>query len=479
MSETSRPEGPAAPSLLSRIPAVDRLLERPEAAAILGSFDRSLVVGEIRALLDELRQGIREGDVPEKDLAARIESTAILAELRRRVEALAAPRVRRVINATGVVLHTGLGRAVLAPSALERVRREVGGYSYVEIDPESGNRGERELAVRDLLCRLTGAQNASVVNNNAGAVLLALAAIARGKEVVVSRGQLVEIGGSFRIPDVMAESGARLVEVGTTNRTRLSDYERAIGPQTGALLAVHPSNYRIVGFTEAVPTQELVKLGSRHGLPVIEDLGSGAFLDYSPYGLEGEPTVREVVASGVALATFSGDKLLGGPQSGIVVGRSDEVAKVRRHPLYRALRLDKIVLAALEATLGTYLDTKSLARTNPTFRMLTEPAESIRPRADALAARLVTLAGLSAEVRPDVSRPGSGSLPTTEIPTFVVAVHAKDLAAHELARRLRTGVPAVVPRVQEDLVLLDPRTVLPGEEEDLFEAFRRATAAGG
>jgi L-seryl-tRNA(Ser) seleniumtransferase len=361
-----------------------------------------------------------------------------------------------VLNATGVVVHTNLGRAPLADAALERVREIGGGYSNLEYDVEAGTRGSRQDHVGAVLRELTGAEGALVVNNNAAAVLLALAALAEGREVVVSRGELIEIGDGFRIPDVLARSGATLVEVGTTNRTRLADYERAITGRTAALLRVHQSNFRMVGFTEQPRARDLARLAERHGLALVEDLGSGALVETGD-----EPTVAASVEAGAHVVTFSGDKLLGGPQAGIAVGRADLVDRMRRHPLQRALRADKLTLAALEGTLALY---RAGSRDLPVRRMLDEPAAAVRARAE----RLAALTG--GTVEETVSRPGGGALPVTEIESWACALPL------ELAEPLRRGEPAVVGIVRDDRLLLDCRTLTEAEVEEAAAAVR---AAGG
>ena len=423
---------------LRDLPSVDRLL----ADEILAGAPRSLALAAARAALDDARRTIGSGGDP-GDVAA---------FARAELERLEAPSLQRVLNATGVIVHTNLGRAPLAPSALARVEEVGGSYSNLELDLESGARGTRQSHVADALRRLTGAEAALVVNNNAAAVLLAVAALAEGREVVVSRGELVEIGDGFRIPDVLARSGARMVEVGTTNRTRAADYERAIGPETAALLRVHQSNYRIVGFTEAVPTRELARIASAAGLPLVDDLGSGSLLD-----LGDEPTAAASIAEGADLVCFSGDKLLGGPQAGIVVGRADLVERLRRHPLQRALRADKLTLAALEGTLTLALDPATRDAV-PVLRMLHEPIELVRARAE----RLAELVG--GEVEETVARVGGGALPLAELPSAACAVE------ESLAEPLRLGQPPVIAVVHDGSTLLDCRTLSDAEVEQVAAA---------
>ncbi|HEY7398879.1 MAG TPA: L-seryl-tRNA(Sec) selenium transferase [Gaiellaceae bacterium] len=409
------------------------------------SVDDPLAVDAARLVIERAREEIRVGADP-GDLGER---------LRGELEQARRPRLRRVLNATGVIVHTNLGRAPLPATAVDRVHETVAGYSNLEYDLDAGTRGSRQDHVATILRRLTGAEAALVVNNNAAAVLLALAAIAEGREVVVSRGELLEIGDGFRIPDVLTRSGARLVEVGTTNRTRAADYERAIGPETALLLRVHQSNFRVVGFTELPSTAELAAVASRHGLPLVDDLGSGALLP-----LHDEPQARDALAVGADLVCFSGDKLLGGPQAGIVVGRAELVERLRHHPLQRALRADKLTLAALEGTLALYLDPERAMREVPVLRMLAEPPEAIRGRAE----RLAELTG--GTVEETVARVGGGALPLAELPSFACAVD------EGLAAPLRQGEPPVVGVVRDGKLLLDCRTLTDVELDEVAASLR-------
>jgi L-seryl-tRNA(Ser) seleniumtransferase len=429
---------------LRDLPSVDELAadERLATAA-----PRPLLVAAVRSALERAREEIRAGADP-GDLVDRVESELAAAR---------GARLRRVINATGVVVHTNLGRAPLARDALERVELVAAGYSNLEYDVEEGARGSRQDHVAPILRRLTGAEAALVVNNNAGAVLLALAALAEGREVLVSRGELIEIGDGFRIPDVLARSGARLHEVGTTNRTRAADYDRAIGPDTALLLRVHQSNFRVVGFTEQPRLEELVRIGRTHGIPVVDDLGSGVLVE-----LEGEPSARDALSAGADLVCFSGDKLLGGPQAGIVGGRADLVEKLRRHPLQRALRADKLTLAALEGTLALYLDPERAAGEIPVLRMLAEPLEAVRGRAE----RLAEVAG--GEVEQTVGRVGGGALPLAELPSFACAIE------EELATPLREGDPPIVGILRDGRLLLDCRTLTDEEVDEVAAAIGSA-----
>jgi L-seryl-tRNA(Ser) seleniumtransferase len=386
------------------------------------------------------------------------------------------PKLRSVINATGIVLHTNLGRAPVAEEAARAAYEAARGYLNLELDLETGKRSSRQNAVREWVCRLTGAEAATAVNNNAAATVIALRALCSGKEVVLSRGQLIEIGGSFRIPDIMAVSGAVLREVGTTNITRLADYERAIGPNTGALLQVHSSNYRISGFTKSVPLADLVALGKKHNLKVIDDIGSGALLDFGRFGFHGEPVARQSLAAGVDLVLFSGDKLLGGPQAGILAGHKELIQKIERDPLMRAFRLDKMTLAALEATLRLYLNEDRALREVPGLRMLGTGLAELRRRAELVAVKLREISGLAAvQVGEDVAYVGGGSLPDQPLPTAVLEVEPANVSATELAYRLRQGNPAVMGRLRAGKLVLDLRTVFPHQETALIEAIQMAS----
>jgi L-seryl-tRNA(Ser) seleniumtransferase len=448
---------------LRTLPAVDELLRELDGRE--GGPPRRRVVEAVRAVLDESRRAVLAAGSPEELAGIPLEAGALRQRIEARLRDAAAWRLDRVVNATGVVLHTNLGRALLADEALTRLALMARRYSNLELDVPSRERGSRYSHVDPLLRRLTGAEASLVVNNNAAAVLLALESLARGREVVVSRGELIEIGGAFRIPDIMARSGARLTEVGTTNRTRVADYAAAIGPDTALLLKVHPSNYRVVGFTESVATRELVELGRARGVPVMEDLGSGSFLDLRPFGLPHEPTAPETVAAGAELVTFSGDKLLGGPQAGVVVGRRALVDRLRKNPLNRALRIDKLTLAALEATLRLYEEPARALREIPTLRMLTEPEAAVRRRA-ARCLRGVPAAvraALAARVVGDRAQVGGGALPVVELPTAALALGSPEHPAEVLDARLRARRPPVVGRIADGRLLLDCRTVLDDE----------------
>ena len=442
--------------LLRALPSVDVLIGALAGESALAGVPRPRLAAAVREALGAERRRLLEAGGPAADAAAL--GARVVAALTRSGLFSLAP----VINATGVVLHTNLGRALLSPLAQERLREVAGSYSNLEMDVSRKERGSRYSHVEGLLRRLSGAEAALVVNNCAAAVLLALESLARGKEVIVSRGELIEIGGEFRIPDILRRSGAILREVGATNRTHLKDYVNAIGPETGMILKVHTSNYRVVGFTAAVSSRELAELGRARGITVMEDLGSGCFVDLTRYGFPYEPTVPEVVASGVDLVSFSGDKLLGGPQAGIVVGRAELMERLARNPLNRALRIDKFTIAALEATLYAY-EAGTALETIPTLRMLTEPLASVRRRALKVLGRAGAAAGraLGAAVIESSSQVGGGALPTVELPSAVIALGTRERPAEGLDEALRTGHPPVLGRLLDDRLLLDCRTVLP------------------
>ncbi|MFQ6130922.1 MAG: L-seryl-tRNA(Sec) selenium transferase [Armatimonadota bacterium] len=453
------------PDRLRQLPSVSEMLSLPEVGRLIGPHLRTQVVEAARRVIERQRELIRAGGTPD------LSPEALAREVEREAISRARLGQRRVVNATGVIIHTGLGRSVLPARALAAVQRELAGYSSLAVDLESGERAARERHVAELFCRLTGAEASTVVNNNAAATMLVLTVLAQGREVIVSRGQLVEIGGSFRIPDVMEQSGARLVEVGTTNKTRLSDYEQAITDQTALLLRVHPSNYRLVGFTDAVPLTDLVALGRKHGLPVMDDIGSGLLVDLGAYGLHDEPVAGDSIKAGADVVTFSCDKLVGGPQGGGIIGKAEPLQRIRKHPLARALRCGKLSLVALESTLRLFLDRDSLPETNPTFAMLGEDARRIRRRARALAARLrKAVPDADISVEPDESQVGSGSLPAQPIPTYVVSVGLRGLSPEALARHLRLHQPPILARLHADRVLFDLRTVLKGEERLIADA---------
>jgi L-seryl-tRNA(Ser) seleniumtransferase len=460
-------------AVLRQLPSVDALLQDPEIRQALSRFPRKLVVESIRSVLERKRQSLR--DHPDQADAMGLEAPQLVTDILDHLAIAGDFTLRPVINGTGIIIHTNLGRSLLPEEAIERLTVLCRSYNNLEYDLEKGQRGSRYVHAEAILCELTGAEAALVVNNNAGAVFLTLNTLAQGREVIVSRGQLVEIGGSFRIPDVMRSSGAILKEVGTTNRTHLSDYGAAIGPDTALLMKVHTSNYRILGFTSEVPLQQMVALGKEQGIPVIEDLGSGSFVDLSRFGFHGEPTVQGALAAGADLVTFSGDKLLGGPQAGVVLGRKDLVAKCKKNPLTRALRVDKMTLTALEVTLRLYRDERSSLSSIPTLRMITSPLEELEKRAENLASliRQVDTEGrLDVRTRPGLSQVGGGSLPAYEFPSRVVSVRSATLAAHMIESSLRANKPPVIGRIDSDEYLLDVRTLQPLEELQIRDAFR-------
>ncbi len=440
------------------IPAVDRLIEGPDLKDASTSYPRNLILRAINDILDELREGIERGDIDETSILG-IESVSRL--VKKRLELLARSSLRQVINATGVVIHTNLGRSLLAERVIEMFRPLAGGYSNLEYDLEQGKRGSRYTHVEGILKELTSAEAVMVVNNNAAAVLISLETMAKGREVIISRGELVEIGGSFRVPDVMKKSGARMVEVGTTNKTHLEDYEEAIGPDTALLLKVHKSNFQIIGFAEEVKTSQLSGLGKKYGLPVMEDLGSGCLIDLSKYGLNKEPTVQEVLADGADLITFSGDKLLGGPQAGIILGRKELVEEIRKNQLNRALRIDKLTLLALEETLKIYRDERTALKEIPTLRMICQPYAGLKTKAS----RLFRMIGkpdsenFNLDLADGISKVGGGALPLMDLPTRLMRLIPKKMSAHSIDKWLRAYNPPIIVRVEHDNVFLDVRTI--------------------
>lgn len=446
--------GQSAKTLLSGLPSVDELLKSPEGIRWVSGFPRKVVLTAIRTQLAEHRRALIEGT------AQRTDRAVLISTIERRISELASFSLRPVINATGIVIHTNLGRAILSDGILENILAAGRGYSNLEYNLETGKRGKRHVHTKRLLTLITGAEDALIVNNNAAAVLLCLNTMAKGKEVLVSRSELVEIGGSFRVPDVMAASSAVMKEVGTTNKTHLYDYQRAISENTGLILKVHQSNYKIIGFTDEVSIEELVALGKKHRIPVMYDLGSGCLLDLKPFGIHSEPSVQEIVRKGVDLISFSGDKLLGGPQGGIIVGKQKFIEKIQKNPLSRALRIDKLTIAAFEATLLAYLDEDKALKEIPVLHMLFQPPEEIRSRARKIASRLRKQAGhAQIEVVNDTSRAGGGSLPEAEFPTFAVSIKPEMLTVNELEALLRKSSPAVIARIKGHSLLLDARTI--------------------
>lgn len=461
-------------NLLSGLPSVDEVMKSKEGKAWLHKFPRVYVVRAIREIIQRQREAILESRFEEASPAD------LLPEIERRIEKLSEFSLRTVINATGVVIHTNLGRSVLSDEILGQVTKIAGSYSNLEYNLEKGERGKRYFHVRRLLREITGAEDGIIVNNNAAAVLVCLTALAKGREVIVSRGELVEIGGSFRIPDVMASSGAILKEVGATNKTHQYDYEKAINDNTALLLKVHQSNFRMVGFTEALSIEDMAALGKKCGLPVMFDLGSGCLVDLKPYGIHIEPTVQEIVKAGADIVTFSGDKLLGGPQAGVIVGKKELIENIAKNPLMRAVRVDKMTLAAFEATLRCYLDEETAREKIPTVSMLLQEPEKIRDRAKKIARLLIR--GISAEngnivkieVVEDVSQSGGGSLAEIPLRTFVVSINPKKISVNDLEGRLRLGIPPVIARIKDGALILDARTIRNNEVELLVQAVRAA-----
>ena len=455
---------------LARLPKVDQILDSSKMTDLGGEIARPLLVKAARRVVEELRERILAGAEVSDDELRPGGAAALAVPLAR---LLALPSLRRVVNATGVVVHTNLGRSLLAPSALKRVTELSQSYSNLEYDLEAGHRGSRYVHVIDILREITGAEGVLVVNNNAAAVFLCLMTFAAGKEVIVSRGQLVEIGGSFRIPDVMSRSGAILREVGTTNKTHLRDYENAISSQTGLLLKVHTSNYAIVGFTKEVPLSEMAQLAGRYGLPVMEDLGSGTLLDFSQYGLHpAEPTVGHALESGADLVTFSGDKLLGGPQAGVILGKAEMIAALRSNPVNRALRIDKMTLAALEATLELYREPKRAIKEIPTLAMITASYEDLRKKAASLARTLnaLKLERLTVGQVDGISRVGGGAMPLASPKSRLLDLSIRGMSPTKLELGLREHAVPIICRMEDGRLLLDVRTISDKDRPVITEA---------
>ena len=461
---------PALSRLLRQLPAVDELLRHPRLLPWVEPLPRSWAAAVVRQVLEAQRQSWRS--CPPGDLPPQLDADALYQQLQRALDTAGQPSLRRVINATGVIIHTNLGRSLLAVEALEQMLEVAAHYSTLEYDLARGERGSRQDHLEGLLQELTGCEAALVVNNNAGAVMLALNTLAQGREVIISRGQLVEIGGSFRLPEIMAVSGAILREVGTTNKTHLRDYENAITSETAMFLKVHPSNFRIVGFTKEVALPDLVALARRYSLPVLEDLGSGCLVDLSRYGLEKEPTVQESLAAGADLVLFSGDKLLGGPQAGFALGSREVVARLRQNPLTRALRPDKLTLAGMEATLRLYLEEPQAAAAIPTLHLLTRPLADLERQARNLARAMKRRWGtkIKVEVRPSEARVGGGAMPGAGLPSRALALEIPPLAPHELEAHLRRTHPPIIARLEHGALLLDLRTVQADEHPALLAA---------
>lgn len=447
-----------------KLASVSVLLDQPRVRELARTNSRTAVVDAVRAVLDACRKSLEERPLPAPSLAELVE--AVEQELMREDS----QRLRRVVNATGIILHTGLGRAVLPKRAVDALST-LAGCCNMQIDMDTGLRGKRNYTTEQLLCKITGAEAAMVVNNNAAATLLILSALCAGREVVVSRGQLIEIGGSFRLPDCIHQSGAVLVEVGTTNKTHMRDYERAINDNTAALMRVNPSNYRVIGFTQDVSTAELVSLKQPRPVLVIDDLGCGALVDLTQFGLPHEPTAQESIAAGADIACFSGDKLISGPQAGIIVGKKDLIAKIKKHPLTRMMRVCKLTDLALEQTLRLFLDPDTLVKEHPTFRMLTTPPARLKAVAAGIKRKVEKSAtGMKLRVVPETSAMGGGSLPGVAIPTWALAASLPGVSADALCLNLRSHEPPVIARVKDGEVVLDMRMLLPGEDAIVAKA---------
>lgn len=458
---------------LKQLPGVDQVLTLAEGEPAFAGVPKSVLTPGIRMAIDELRAKILSGDATFS--GSEMPEKIIIEDLKSKVSKAMTLNLRRTVNAAGVVVHTNLGRSLLAGDAIDNIREISTKYSNLEFNLATGKRGLRYSAVEDIICEISGAEAAMVVNNNAAAVLLCLDTIARGREVIVSRGELVEIGGSFRIPDVMTKSGCILKEVGTTNRTHLKDYRNGISEETAMFLKVHTSNFSIVGFTSSVPLKEMVELGRRHNITVMDDLGSGTFIDFSKYGMIKEPTVQDSVSSGADVVTFSGDKLLGGPQAGIIVGRREIIEEIRQNPLTRALRIDKMTLAGLEATLRLYRDEEKAVKRIPTLRMLTTSFEEICLKAEDLAGRIKkqNIAGLEATLIRRSSKAGGGALPLMKLPTMCVGITIKGKSANWIEKYMRNYSPPIIGRIVDDIFLMDPRTL----QDDELSIIETAVAA--
>lgn len=462
--------------ILRKLPSIDELMNVPVISALVDEHDREVVVDAARQAVD----GVRREILSAKDVSSLQEFVSLEAIASRVVSAIRAKfaySIRAAINATGIILHTGLGRAMFAQEAIQQMNNVGAGYCNLAIDLDTGQRGSRDAHISDLLTQVTGAQACTVVNNNAAATMLVLNTLASGKEVIVSRGQLVEIGGSFRMPDVMAASGAILREVGTTNKTHLRDYVEAINENTGAILKVHQSNYRIVGFTEEPSIWELAEIGRKYNLPVIDDLGSGCLVDLRQYGIAPEPMVQDSVQAGADVACFSGDKLIGGPQCGIIVGKSDAIARIKKNQLARALRVDKLTVAGLEATLRLFIDKGKLNQRHPTYRMLSLTPEELELRAQAAAEQLGRI-DARVEIVDGTSQVGSGTSPAETLKSRHLSIRPNSMSADALAKRLRLRDVPIVPRVHQDAVLFDFRTVQSGEDEIMVQALRELLGQG-
>ncbi|MFZ3056535.1 MAG: L-seryl-tRNA(Sec) selenium transferase [Smithella sp.] len=462
--------------MLKKLPKIDEVLLILEKQNIYDLAPRDIVKETCRKVVQDLRDKIVNAQ-KKQSAESCPDAVAVAQEVEKSIKGLYRYSLRRVVNATGVILHTNLGRAPLCPEALQRIMEVGKSYSNLEFDLVKGERGQRYDHVSSLICALTGAEDALIVNNNAAAVLLVLNTLADKKEAIVSRGELIEIGGEFRIPEIMKKSASKLREVGTTNRTRLGDYEKAVNDKTGLIMKVHTSNFRIVGFTEEADIESLVELGKNRGIPVMDDLGSGCLIDLDQYGLQHEPTVRETLVTGIDVVTFSGDKLLGGPQAGIIVGKKEVLAKIKKNPLNRALRIDKFTLAALEATLMHYLNPAQAVKKLRALKALTEPVTAVKKHAEKLITKLQeeNFDSLKFTLREDFAAAGGGSLPTQKIPTVLVAVKNKKMTANKMEEKLRQLDVPVIVRVDKDEILLDLRTVAEDDFAFIIEGLKQIT----
>ncbi|OHE61253.1 MAG: L-seryl-tRNA(Sec) selenium transferase [Thermodesulfovibrio sp. RBG_19FT_COMBO_42_12] len=455
--------------LLSNLPAVDEILKSKQGLDWLNAYPRRYVLQAVREAIDSKRKKIIEG------LPVDLSEEVMMADIENIIEKLSSYSLRPLINATGVVIHTNLGRSILSERAVENIRRVSGSYSNLEYDIEEGKRGKRYSHIKRILREVTEAEDALIVNNNAAAVMLCLSTLAKDREVIVSRGELVEIGGSFRMPEVMEASGAVLREVGTTNKTHLYDYENAINEDTSLILKVHKSNYKITGFAMEVSLEDLVSLGIRHQIPVMFDLGSGCLIDLKPFGIYNEPVLKDIVKTGVDITTFSGDKLLGGPQGGVIVGRREYIEKIQKNPMTRAMRIDKLTLSGFEATLMEYIDEEKAIENIPTLKLLLQKPEEIRDRANRIAKGLKKeIKDVHINVMADSSRTGGGSLPEVDLPTYAVSIKTDKVSVNEFERRLRKGIPPIIARIKEDSLIIDARTVRDKDLECLVEGIRSA-----
>ena len=455
--------------LLTTLPSVDEILRSNQGVQWLNVYPRRYVIQAIREVIDSRRKEILKGfisDISEESMMAEIEIT---------MEKLSSYSLIPLINATGIVIHTNLGRSILSEKSLENIKKVSGSFSNLEYDLKAGKRGKRYTHVIRVLKEVTGAEDALIVNNNAAAVFLCLNTLSKGKEAIVSRGELVEIGGSFRMPEVMSASSAILREVGTTNKTHLHDYERAINDNTALIVKVHKSNFRVSGFVDEVSVEDLVSLGRRYQIPVMFDLGSGCLIDLKPFGIHDEPVVRDIVNTEIDITTFSGDKLLGGPQGGIIVGRKEYIEKIHKNPLTRAMRIDKLTLAGFEATLMEYIDEEKAIENIPTLRMLLQKPEVIKERAKRIAKRLKKeIKDVQITVMADTSRAGGGSLPELDFPTYVVTIRSDNVSVNEFEERLRNGNPPIISRIKEGSMIIDARTIRTQDLDDLIKGIKSA-----